>query len=577
MSQSTDPVAPLSVEEPISREIRMPDAPVRDIGSRETAFEIDPPKSTETLSSIIEIGPATSPMDLVGMVIDERYRIEALLGEGGMGAVYLAEQIKLSKKVAIKIVRPEFAGKGDIAERFAREAMAVGRLDHPHVAGAVDYGTMPDGEAYLVMQLVRGESLRELAQVRAGDWVFACEVGAQIADALSAAHQAQIIHRDLKPENVILETRDLASGIHLRVLDFGIARVASEIVEPEVRGSTPGERGSTPGKEPRKLTKMGVILGTPGYMAPEQALGQAVDERADLYSLGVILWELVAGRLLFPGIDVSAIVTSQLTEPAPRLRSLQAGVPHELDLLVARLRDPKREVRPTAAAEARDILRALILTRQLERATLTGARATLAVHTPAEPPAPTFTKLHILALSGIALALLIGGVVLGGSFSSTPTPLVATAIAPEAVPDVVVPSPPPAAAPVVNAPASTEMDPLVARDYALLLESQSRETRRTAAADILGKPRDMVPPVVRAVAQLETGEGCDAKRAALRIVRELREPRALPAVERIARLPRRGCGLFGHSDCWACLRGEVRRTQQSLEGEADVPAPIPTH
>lgn len=575
MSQSTNtsPVEPLSDEEPVSREIPVTDAPAKDIGSRETAFETDPPKSTETLSSIIEIGPATSPLDLVGMVIDERYRIEALLGEGGMGAVYLAEQIKLSKKVAIKIVRPEFAGKGDIAERFAREAMAVGRLDHPHVAGAVDYGTMPDGEAYLVMQLVRGESLRELAPVRAGDWVFACEVGAQIADALSAAHLAQIIHRDLKPENVILETRDLASGIHLRVLDFGIARVASEIVEPEVRGSTPGGRGSTPGKEPRKLTKMGVILGTPGYMAPEQALGQAVDERADLYSLGVILWELVAGRLLFPGVDVSAIVTTQLTQPPARLRSLQAGVPLELDHLVARLLDPKREVRPAAAAEARDILRALILTRQLERATLTGARPTLAAHT-AEPPAPAFNKLHILALAAIALALVIGGVVLGGSFSSTPLPAVETAIAPEAVPALVVPPPAtPAVTPVATAP---EMDPLIARDYALLLESQSRETRRTAAADILGKPREMVPPVVLAVAQLERGEGCDAKRAALRTVRELREPRALPAVERIARLPRRGCGLFGHSDCWACLRGEVRRTQQSLEGEADVPAPTPT-
>jgi len=562
-----------SEEEPISREIIKVEQLEGEIGSRETAFETDPPKppkAAETLSSIIEVGPASSPMDLVGLVIDERYRIEALLGEGGMGAVYLAEQIKLSKKVAIKIVRPEFAGKGDIAERFAREAMAVGRLDHPHVAGAVDYGTMPDGEAYLVMQLVRGESLRELAPIRAGDWVFACEVGAQIADALSAAHTAQIIHRDLKPENVILETRDLASGIHLRVLDFGIASVASQVAEPEATGPVEA-RVSMPGKESRKLTKMGVILGTPGYMAPEQALGQAVDERADLYSLGVILWELVAGRLLFPGIDVSAIVTSQLTETAPRLRSIQAGVPPELDDLVARLLNPKRDVRPAAASEVRDVLRALILTRQLERATLTGARPTVAAYV-APPRKPGPAPMRIVAVIAAALVLVIGGVVVGGSFA-TPTPPVAEpVVAPEVVaPAVVVPQQAPEAEP-----ARPEMDPLIARDYALLLESQSRETRRTAAADILGKPEEMVPSVVRAVAQLERGEGCDAKRSALRAIRQLREPRALPAVERIARLPRRGCGLFGHSDCWACLRAEVRRTQQSLEGEADVQRPVPT-
>lgn len=563
-----------SEEEPISREIpKVVELPTEEIGSRETAFEVAPPKSQETLSSIIEVGPPTSPNDLVGMVIDERYRIEALLGEGGMGAVYLAEQIKLSKKVAIKIVRPEFAGKGDIAERFAREAMAVGRLDHPHVAGAVDYGTMPDGEAYLVMQLVRGDSLRELAPIRAGDWVFASEVGAQIADALSAAHLAQIIHRDLKPENVILETRDLASGIHLRVLDFGIARVASEIAEPDARTSE--SRISTPTREPRKLTKMGVILGTPGYMAPEQALGQAVDERADLYSLGVILWELVAGRLLFPGIDVSAIVTAQLTEPPARLRSLQAGVPVELDDLVARLLDPKREMRPATAAEARDILRALILTRQLERATFTGARPTMAA-TAVSTPTPRVQPKHLLAVAAAALVLVIG-IVLGGSLARPDAaPVVETPIAPEVVPMPVVVVPPTPPAPPAPEPAAPAMDPLVARDYALLLESQSRETRRTAAADILGKPRELVPPVVLAVAQLERGEGCDAKRAALRAIRELREPRALPAVERIARLPRRGCGLFGHSDCWACLRPEVRRTQQSLEGEADVPVPTPT-
>jgi serine/threonine protein kinase len=144
----------------------------------------------------------------LGRVIDERYRIERMLGEGGMGAVFLAEHLKLQKKVALKIILPQFAGDGEIAERFAREAMASAKLDHPHVASALDYGTLPEGGAYLVMQYVRGRSLRAAAVEHAGDWRFACGIGAQIADALAAAHAAGIVHRDLKPDNVFLEPRE---------------------------------------------------------------------------------------------------------------------------------------------------------------------------------------------------------------------------------------------------------------------------------------------------------------------------------------------------------------------------------
>jgi serine/threonine-protein kinase len=530
----------------------------------------------------------------IGRTIDQRYRIEALLGEGGMGAVLLAEHLKLGKKVALKVVLPQFAGVGELAERFAREAMAAGQLDHPHVASALDYGTLPEGGAYLVMQYVRGQSLRDVMPAHVGDWAFACEVGAQIADALSAAHAARIVHRDLKPENVMLEQREGGSEpLHVRVLDFGVARVV-------------GDDDATEGTGARKLTRVGTVLGTPGYMAPEQALGEQVDERADLYALGVLLWECVVGRELFEGADVPAILTAQLTQTIEPLAARHPSVPAELDALVLRLLAPKREDRPAKASEVRDTLRRLTLTRQLERVSLaegSSAEPSRPIALVAAPP-PTSDvtpKLPLASLlppamrergrgaylavaGGLAATLMIAGVVIGVLVSSGDAPPATVAVpvpvphplpTPLTTPPSPTPVPPSTASSRVEAVAATPPAPVGATvppalmgDFTILLTSDNRDTRRTAAEALLARPEGSLPPVVRALAQLETSQGCTAKRAALRTLRELRDVRAIPAVERIDRLPRRGCGVFGMGDCWSCLRGETRRTLRSLRGEA---------
>ncbi|MCS6857745.1 MAG: serine/threonine protein kinase, partial [Sandaracinaceae bacterium] len=288
----------------------------------------------------------------VGRVIEGRYRVDAVIGQGGMGVVLLAEHLKLQKKVALKVILPEFAGSGELAARFAREAMASAKLDHPHIASALDYGTLEEGGAYLVMQYVKGKSLREHMAEHAGDWLFACEVGAQIADALAAAHAAGIVHRDLKPENIMLEQRE-DQRIHVRVLDFGIARVLDE------QGGGGGERG--------KLTRAGTVLGTPGYMAPEQALGEPVDGRADLYALGVILWECIAGRDLFVGNDVASIISAQLTQVPDSLRLYAPSIPAELDALVMKLLATKKEDRLASPTHVRDVLHRYVLEHKLER------------------------------------------------------------------------------------------------------------------------------------------------------------------------------------------------------------------
>lgn len=556
----------------------------------------------------------------VGRTIDERYRIDGLLGEGGMGAVLLAEHLKLAKKVALKVVLPQFAGVGELAERFAREAMASGQLDHPHVASALDYGTLPEGGAYLVMQFVRGASLRDVMDAHVGDWAYACEVGAQVADALSAAHARRIVHRDLKPENVMLEAREGEAGaIHVRVLDFGIASVVGD--DPQAPTTT------------RKLTRVGAVLGTPGYMAPEQALGEVVDERADLYALGVVLWECITGKTLFQGNEVTEILTNQLTQVVEPLHVSCPGVPAELDALVSRLLSTRRDDRPTRAADVRDALRRLALARQLERvshgssevdlgaivgrvtreSTATGKVATTAPH--ATSSAPTTTPLgtipglapateparlrRLVTLVAVAaLALVVAGVFIGVRLAgggdtaiAVPTPVpVPVPAGPQVLPPtasttvepaVVEPAPPavvepraPVAAEATVTPPTTPTEGLaafpasVAHDVELLLQSDSRETRRTAAEAVLAQPDPTVPPVARALAALEIAEGCTGKRNALREIRTLRDLRAIPAVERLERLPRRGCGMFGLGDCWSCLRGETRRTLSSLQGEA---------
>ncbi len=456
----------------------------------------------------------------VGRVIDGRYRIDGLLGEGGMGAVFEAEHLKLMKKVAVKVIHPELAGEGEVAERFVREAMASAQLEHPHVATATDYGTLPEGGGYLVMQFVRGESLSDVLD-RDGsiDWIRSCEIVAQVADALSVAHKRGIVHRDLKPDNVMLEPRDDGTSL-VKVLDFGVAHVTAD-------GAASARRGTA-------LTRVGTVIGTPGYMAPEQALGESIDFRADLYSLGLLLYEMIAGESVFDGLDLTATVTRQLTEEIPPLSSKVPKIPPELDALVEKLLARDRKDRPESAAAVRETLRGLVLGATLHAVAsgevaipaigtteLAGAsqreptpmRVSLPSLDPKDPPVvrardtspkavTAKTELAMQAVKKQSLPLSIGAAV--GCGGLTMIALVVSAVmafggdeehavrkgegrtsdeAPEgAAPEAPIPSvepglePPPLAA----GRASTVPEPL-AQAYANLLLSERTATRRSAA------------------------------------------------------------------------------------------------
>ncbi|HFE47627.1 MAG TPA: serine/threonine protein kinase, partial [Nannocystis exedens] len=323
------------------------DPQARELGPRSstagTKIQTSVPANVSTVDK--QGDPVADVESWFGRTIDGRYKIIELLGEGGMGAVFVAEHLALRKNVALKIIRPEFAGVPEIAARFTREAMATAKLDHPHVASALDYGKLPDGAAYLVIQLVRGQPLRGLLEKQSLPWPQACDVVSQIADALAGAHAEGIVHRDLKPDNVLLELRD--DGRYLaKVLDFGIARIAAD----------PGSK-ATPGDG---LTRMGMVMGTPGYMSPEQALGEPVDHRTDLYALGVVLWESIAGRPLFTGESLTEVITKQLAEAPTPLTSITGQVvPKLVDELIRQLLARTPSARPESAAQVRETLRKL--------------------------------------------------------------------------------------------------------------------------------------------------------------------------------------------------------------------------
>ena len=231
--------------------------------------------------------PASEPTQtpaatsLVGQVVSGRYRILSLLGEGGMGAVYLAEHTLMRKRVALKLLHAEMSRDEEVLARFRREAEAAAHVEHPNVAAATDFGQTDDGAFFLVLEYVEGTSLRDTLQKGALSAERSLHVARQIALALERAHGAGIVHRDLKPENVMLVQRGDDPDF-VKVLDFGIAKVESHL-----------QRDAG-----QPLTRLGTILGTPEYMAPEQALGEAVGPGADLYAVGVILYEMLTGFTL---------------------------------------------------------------------------------------------------------------------------------------------------------------------------------------------------------------------------------------------------------------------------------------
>lgn len=374
---------------------------------------------------------STASADVVGSVIADRYHILKKLGEGGMGAVYLGEHVKMGRKSAIKIMAQSMANDPDAIARFNREAANAARINHPHVCAIYDFGETKDGLIYLAMEFIEGEALTDLIE-REGALPprRAARIIQQAGDALQAAHDLGIVHRDLKPDNIMI-TRGRDGADVVKVVDFGIAKAMG-------------------GEEGQKVTKTGLVVGTPEYMSPEQLAGDKLDGRSDIYSLALVLYRMVTGTLPFVADTAQEMMIKRLTDdPLPLNQARPDGnFPPRLQDVMTRALMRMPSGRYASAAEfARDVAQAVAgmadvaaadtqgatqlissvstaATAQVPRTRVSGRDRVATPDTPApaaatRAPAPTVKKkkpvaaiaaaVGVLAVGGGAAAVMLSG------------------------------------------------------------------------------------------------------------------------------------------------------------------------
>jgi serine/threonine protein kinase len=269
-----------------------------------------------------------------GTIVADRYKIQNVIGEGGMGVVYRARQLGIERPVAVKVLRHGLSASQEHVHRFRREAVSLGRLQHPNIVSIYDFGFLPDQRAYITMEFLPGPTLEAWL---GGNGLLAAahaiSVARAVCDAVHAAHVRGITHRDLKPSNITLPAAEEAMGV-VKVLDFGIARLR------EREGQSSDEQ----------------VLGTPGYLAPELIEGEAADERSDVYAIGAIVFEMLTGRQVFLGPDMQSVLRQTSNDRPPRPSDIVSSVPKALDRVVLKTLEKRRDARYQSARELGDAL-----------------------------------------------------------------------------------------------------------------------------------------------------------------------------------------------------------------------------
>jgi eukaryotic-like serine/threonine-protein kinase len=296
------------------------------------------PDDGATLRADATIAAPSLRDPLAGRVLDEKYRLDERLGEGGMGTVYRATHLLIDRPVAVKVLHPRFVEDEAAQERFRREARAAGRLQHTNAVTVTDFGRTADGFVYIVMELLEGRNLREVLAFESPlESRRAVALMLQVSAAVEAAHENGVIHRDLKPANIFIVQPKNAPPV-VKVLDFGIAKLAADTVDDS---------------EQHALTQTGVMIGTPRYMSPEQCDGAHLTPASDVYSLGIILYEMLAGKTPFTGPSPLAVALQHSSKPPQPPTELVANIPLEIERVVLHALEKRPSNRPPDAGAFR--------------------------------------------------------------------------------------------------------------------------------------------------------------------------------------------------------------------------------
>ena len=404
---------------------------------------------------------ANAQGDLLGSIVAERYHILKKLGEGGMGTVYLAEHVKMGRKAALKVMNPGMNSDPDAIARFNREAANASRLNHPNVCGIYDFGETPDGLIYLAMEFIEGESLTSLIE-KSGflPAARAASIIHQAADALAVAHDYGIVHRDLKPDNIMIaKSRDGSDQV--KVVDFGIAKASSS--------------------DAQKVTKTGLVVGTPEYMSPEQLAGDKLDGRSDIYSLGLVAFNCLTGLLPFPSNSAQEAMIMRLTDQPRTLAETKPDLdwPPELQAVMDKVLARDANDRYQKSADfGRDIAKAV----ENMPATVAAAAGTMVMGTAAAAGADV-PKTRMAAKGGATAKL------------ESPAPMaVAAAPAGKKSPVMMV-----AAAAVVLAMGAGVYVMLSGRRDRVAAASKPADSTAIAPATTPPKPKPLSTPAVRGV------------------------------------------------------------------------------
>jgi hypothetical protein len=475
-------------------------------------------------------------------VLDGRYRIDSVLGTGGMGRVYKGEHTGIGKAVAIKVLHSKLGGSREAAQRFQREALASGRLDHANIVGVSDFGVLEDGSLYLVMEALEGETLGDrLQREKRIPWLESLEIIRGVLAGLRHAHDRGVVHRDIKPDNIFLAIKDGERVI--KILDFGIAKlVAGDANDPA-------------------STRTGLTVGTPAYLSPEQAVGGAITSASDLYSLSVVLYEMLTGRAPFEDTDPLAMLTAHVSRDVPRFAEVAPDlvVPPGLEEVINRGLAKVSAERTQTATEYMEALDQVLRASGIEMSMLPRASGSMMAPTPPAgvliTPVPGMLRAGTPA-SGVAHTLSIDVAMTNGGLpvqrpntlaEAPPIPrkwlmiaavfvLAAIAIAMYLL----------ASHAAKTAPPNTVVVPVPVGGAT---SSVDRETRLKAALH-----------------DLETGKTCADRKAAIPTLVELGDKDAIPALRKARYRGTGGLLGIGESNANACLKSDAESAIASLGG-----------